>query len=66
MESYEISKEELRQLQRIQLELLQEVKRICKKCGIRYNIVAGTLLGAVRHQGYIPWEGGVHQPSAGL
>ncbi len=56
MESYEISKEELRQLQLIQLELLQEVNRICKKCGIRYNIVAGTLLGAVRHQGYIPWD----------
>lgn len=46
----------LRQLQMIQLEMLIEVDRICKKCGIRYNIIAGTLLGAVRHGGYIPWD----------
>ena len=48
--------EKLRQLQMIQLELLKEVDRICQKCGIRYNIIAGTLLGAVRHGGYIPWD----------
>lgn len=53
-ENYELSKEELRRVQMIQLELLQEVDRICKKCGIGYNIIAGTLLGAVRHGGYIP------------
>lgn len=46
----------LRQVQMIQLEMLVEVDRICKKCGIRYNIIAGTLLGAVRHGGYIPWD----------
>ena len=46
----------LRRVQLIQLELLTEVDRICKKCGIRYNIIAGTLLGAVRHGGYIPWD----------
>lgn len=46
----------LRQLQMIQLEMLIEVDRICKKCGIHYNIIAGTLLGAIRHGGYIPWD----------
>lgn len=46
----------LRQLQLIQLEMLEEVDCICKKCGIKYNIIAGTLLGAVRHGGYIPWD----------
>ena len=46
----------LRRVQLIQLELLVEVDRICKKSGIRYNIIAGTLLGAVRHGGYIPWD----------
>lgn len=46
----------LRSLQMIQLEMLVEVDRICKKCGIRYNIIAGTLLGAIRHGGYIPWD----------
>lgn len=46
----------LRKVQLTQLEMLVEVDRICKKCGIRYNIIAGTLLGAVRHGGYIPWD----------
>jgi lipopolysaccharide cholinephosphotransferase len=46
----------LRQIQLIQLEMLIEVDRICKKCNINYNIIAGTLLGAVRHKGYIPWD----------
>lgn len=46
----------LRQVQLIQLEMLVEVDRICSKYGIRYNIIAGTLLGAVRHGGYIPWD----------
>lgn len=52
----EIEHATLRQIQMIQLEMLTEVDRICKKCGIRYNIIAGTLLGAVRHGGYIPWD----------
>lgn len=47
---------ELRQVQLIQLEMLREVDRICTLCDIRYNIIAGTLLGAVRHKGYIPWD----------
>lgn len=52
----ELTKQQLRQLQMIQLEMLVEVDRICRKCGIRYNIIAGTMLGAIRHGGYIPWD----------
>ncbi|REE84491.1 lipopolysaccharide cholinephosphotransferase [Paenibacillus taihuensis] len=48
--------EDLRQLQLIQLEMLLEVDRICKKRNIKYCIIAGTTLGAVRHKGYIPWD----------
>ena len=43
-------------LRKNQMECLIEVDRICKKCDIKYNIFAGTLLGAVRHGGYIPWD----------
>ena len=52
----ELDADTLRQLQLVQLELLEEADRICRKCGIHYNIIAGTLLGAVRHSGYIPWD----------
>ena len=52
----QLDNEQLRQLQMIELEMLIEVDRICKKCGIKYNIIAGTLLGAVRHDGFIPWD----------
>lgn len=56
MTVHHLSDEELRRVQLIQLEMLQEVDRICELCGIHYNIIAGTLLGAVRHKGYIPWD----------
>ena len=52
----ELTNTQLRQVQMIELELLEEVDRICKKCNIHYNIIAGTLLGAIRHEGFIPWD----------
>lgn len=52
----QLDKKMLRQLQMVELELLIEVDRICKICDIKYNIIAGTLLGAVRHNGFIPWD----------
>ena len=53
---YHISEEELKQIQAIQQDLIQEVARICRKCGIHFNMVGGTMLGAIRHKGYIPWD----------
>lgn len=53
---YYLSDEELRRVQLTQLELLKEVRRICDLYDIKYTIIAGTLLGAVRHGGYIPWD----------
>lgn len=52
----ELTKDQLRSIQMTELEMLEEVDRICKKHKIHYNIIAGTLLGAVRHGGFIPWD----------
>ena len=51
-----LSLEEFRKMQMIQLEMLKEFDLVCRKNGIRYSIFSGTLLGAVRHKGYIPWD----------
>ena len=40
----------------VQLDLLREIDMVCKRHGIKYYGWFGTLLGAVRHQGFIPWD----------
>ncbi len=46
----------LRQVQLTQLEILIETNKICRNHNIKYFIICGTLLGAVRHKGFIPWD----------
>lgn len=46
-------------LSELQLELfalLKEIDSICRDEGLRYSLYAGTLLGAIRHKGFIPWD----------
>lgn len=49
-------KELLRKLQLTQVEMLDEIVRICNKYNLQYFLIGGTLLGAVRHKGFIPWD----------
>ncbi len=46
----------LPKLHKCQLIIAGEIKRICDENNIKYFIIAGTLLGAVRHGGFIPWD----------
>ena len=46
----------LRRVQLTQLEILKEVARVCRENEIHWFLCCGTLLGAVRHQGFIPWD----------
>lgn len=43
-------------LKKIELEMLIYLDQLCKKENLRYYICGGTLLGAVRHKGFIPWD----------
>lgn len=55
-EMINLTEKQLKQLQRIELEMMIEFDRICRKHNITYTIIGGTLIGAVRDGGFIPWD----------
>lgn len=46
----------LREAQMIMVDILKNVHDLCEKHGLKYFLDAGTLIGAVRHKGFIPWD----------
>ena len=46
----------LKKIWAVQLDLVSELKRVCDKYGLKFMLAYGTLIGAVRHKGFIPWD----------
>lgn len=54
-DGYEVSSL-MKKVWAVEMDLLLELDRVCKKYGLTYFVEGGTLLGAVRHKGFIPWD----------
>ena len=48
--------EKFRALQLVQASIMDDIHRVCVKNNLKYYMIGGTALGAVRHQGFIPWD----------
>lgn len=51
-----LNEKQLCEIKNTQLNILKEFAEVCNKNDLKYYLAYGTLLGAVRHQGYIPWD----------
>lgn len=52
----ELTQKQLEKLKLVETDMLREFIRVCETLNLQYYVLGGTLLGAVRHQGFIPWD----------
>ena len=55
-EEKRISDEQTRELQKYILDMLIAIDQVCREHNLCYYLIAGTMLGAVRHKGFVPWD----------
>lgn len=55
-EEKRISDEQTRELQKYILDMLLAIDQVCREHNLCYYLIAGTMLGAVRHKGFVPWD----------
>ncbi len=46
----------IKEIQEISFEILKYIDKVCRENNLKYSLVGGTLLGAIRHKGFIPWD----------
>lgn len=51
-----LNNETLKKIQQIETDMLKDFISVCEKLKLNYFLLGGTMLGAVRHQGFIPWD----------
>lgn len=52
----ELTSQQLKDIKIIEVDILKEFISVCEKLGLQYYLMGGTMLGAVRHKGFIPWD----------
>ena len=48
-----------KEIQALSIDIMEDVHQFCKKNGIKYSLAYGSLIGAIRHKGFIPWDNDV-------
>jgi len=56
MGQYKICQYDIKEVQKTLLMILIELDRICRKYSIKYSLEGGTLLGAIKYKGFVPWD----------
>ena len=51
-----MNREKLRALQLVQMSIMEDIHRVCVENNLRYYLIGGSALGAIRHKGFIPWD----------